>query len=87
MREFNSRPSADRAVWFWPKIAAAITVKHPWLTVLCDGCGDVTDLDLRMKPRDLEASIRAALRDVRFPRCNGHGHPRIIELAQLPRRG
>jgi hypothetical protein len=38
----------------------------------------VVDLDLRVKLRDPEASIRVALRDVRCPRCNGHGHPRRV---------
>ena len=56
-----------------PKIAAALTSKHHWLVVVCDSCGTVVDLDLRVKPRDPEASIRIALRDVRCPRCNGYG--------------
>jgi hypothetical protein len=38
-------------------------------------------IDLRVKPRDPEASIRVALRDVQCPRCNGYGRPRIIALA------
>jgi hypothetical protein len=84
VREFNARLSANRAVWFWPKIAAAITAKHPWVSIICDSCGGMTDLDLRMKPRDPEASVRIALRDVRCPRCNGHGRPRIIGLTQAP---
>jgi hypothetical protein len=42
------------------------------------------DLDLPVKPRDPEASIRVALRDVQCVRCNGHGKPRIIALAQHP---
>jgi len=87
VRAFNARVSTGRAVWFWPKIAAAIVAKHPWLTIICDGCGGMTDLDLRMKPRDPEASIRVALSDVRCPRCNGRGRPRIIGLAQVPGRG
>jgi len=37
-----------------------------------------------MKPRDPEASVRAALRDVICPRCNGHGRPRIVALARQP---
>ena len=37
-----------------------------------------------LKPRDSEASIRTALRDVQCPRCNGHGRPRIIALARHP---
>ena len=84
VRRFNARLSAKRAAWFWPKIAAAITAKHPWLVIACDSCGTVVDLDLRVKPRDAEASIRVALRDVRCPRCNGHGRPRIVALARHP---
>lgn len=82
VRRFNARLSAKRAVWFWPKITAAITAKHPWLVVVCDACDTVVELDLRVKPRDPEASIRVALRDVKCQRCNGHGRPRIIGLAQ-----
>jgi len=44
----------------------------------------VIDLDLRVKRRDPEASIRVALRDVRCPRCNGNGRPRILALSKLP---
>lgn len=84
VRQFNAVFSAKGAVWFWPTIAAALASKHHWLVVVCDACGIVVDLDLRVKPRDPEASIRVALRDVRCPRCNGHGRPRIIALAQHP---
>jgi|SRR5262249_28250847 len=34
--------------------------------------------------RDPEVSVHVALRDVQCPRCNGHGMPRIIALAQRP---
>jgi hypothetical protein len=71
-------------VWFWPKIAAGITAKHPGLVIACDSCGTDVDLDVRVKPRDAEASIRVALRDVRSPRCNGHRRPRIVALASHP---
>ena len=70
--------------WFWPKIAAALVSKHHWLIIACDACGTVVDLDLRVKPRDPEASVRAALRGVQCPRCNGHGRPRIIGLSSHP---
>jgi Fe2+ or Zn2+ uptake regulation protein len=82
VRRFNATLSAKGYVWFWPKIAAALTSKHHWLIINCDSCGTVIDLDLRVKPRDAEVSIRVALRDVQCPRCNGHGRPRIIALAQ-----
>jgi hypothetical protein len=70
--------------WFWPKIAAALTSKHHWLIIACDSCGTVVDLDLRVKPRDPEASIRVVLRDVQCPPCNGYGRPRIFALARHP---
>jgi hypothetical protein len=84
VRHFNARLSTKSYAWFWPKIIAAITAKHPWLVVVCDACDRVIDLDLRVKPRDPEASVRVALRDVRCPRCKGHGRPRIIGLAAHP---
>ena len=84
VRRFNARLSAKGSIWFWPKIAAAITAKYPWLVIACDSCGTVVDLDLRVKPRDPEASVRVALFDVRCPRCNGHGRLRIVALAAHP---
>ena len=61
VRRFNAILSAKGYVWFWPKIAAALTAKHHWLIVACDSCDTVVDLDLSVKPRDPEASIRVAL--------------------------
>lgn len=84
VRRFNARLSAGAAVWFWPKISAALASRHHWVVIACDSCGTVVDLDLRVKLRDPEASIHVALRDVRCPRCNGHGRPRIIGLASRP---
>lgn len=87
VRSFNASLSVKGYAWFWPKIAAAITANHPWLVIVCDSCAMVTDLDLRVKPRDPEASVRVALRDVRCPRCNGHGRPRIMALSCRPSMG
>jgi hypothetical protein len=39
VRRFNATLSAKGYVWFWPKIAAALTSKHHWLIVGCDSCG------------------------------------------------
>jgi hypothetical protein len=85
VRRFNARLSAKGFSWFWPTIGAALTAEHPWLMIACDSCGGLVDLDLRVKPRDPEASIRVALRDVRCPRCNGHGRPRIMGLGCILR--
>ena|ERR1700742_75725 len=84
VRHFNARLSAQSSAGFWPTIATALRAKHHWVQILCEGCRGVTDLDLRVKPRDPEASVHVALRDVRCPRCNGHGRPRIVGLAAHP---
>jgi hypothetical protein len=39
VRRFNARLSAKRYTWFWPKIVAALTAKHPWLVIACDSVG------------------------------------------------
>jgi hypothetical protein len=56
LRHFNASLSARGYSWFWPKIAAALVSKHHWLIIACDSCDTVVDLDLRVKPRDPEAS-------------------------------
>jgi hypothetical protein len=86
VRRFNATLSAKGYVWFWPKINAALTSKHHWLIINCDSCGTVVDLDLSVKPRDPEASIRIALRDVQCPRCNGHGRPITDHATRSGRR-
>ena len=84
VRRFNAVGSTGGRAWSWPTIAAALVSKHHWLVIACDSCGTVVDLDLRVKPRNLDASVRVALRDVQCPRCNGHGRPRVVGLAQHP---
>lgn len=84
VRRFNAKLSAKRPVWFWPKIGAALAARHPWVVIACDSCDSLGDFDLRMKPRDPEASIRVVLKEARCPRCNGHGRFRIAGLAPQP---
>lgn len=84
VQAFNARLASGRTIWSWPTIAAALTARHPWLHILCDSCGLTLDLDLRMKPRHPESSVRAALHEAKCPRCNGHGRPRISALSTIP---
>ena len=49
VRRFNAWLSAKGSAWFWPKIGAALTARHPWLVIVCDSCGTIMDLDLRVK--------------------------------------
>ena len=81
---FNERLKVKKTVWFWPTIAAALASKHYWLVIVCETCDGVTDLDLTFKCRDPNAPVRIALDDVRCPRCNGHGRPRVAGLARHP---
>jgi hypothetical protein len=84
VQHFNAKLSTKASAGFWPTIATALTAKHHWVVILCDSCGTIVDLDLRVKPRDPEASIRVVLKEARCPRRNGHGRPRIIGLAGHP---
>ena len=43
VRRFNAILSAKGYVWFWPKIAAALTSKHHWLIINCDSCGTLVE--------------------------------------------
>ena len=72
------RFSAKGYVWFWPKIAAALTSKHHWLVINCDSCGTVVDLDLRVKSRDPE---------LRFAMCNARAAMAMAARASLRWRG
>jgi hypothetical protein len=65
VEEFNARLAAGRMTWFWPTIGAALITKHHWLVIACDSCQTILEMDLTMKPRDPEATIRVALDDVR----------------------
>ena len=78
VRRFNATLSAKGCVWFWPKIAAALTSKHHWLVINCDSCGTVVDLDLRVKSRDPE---------LRFAMCNARAAMAMAARASSRWRG
>src|SRR5215831_20571776 len=65
VRRFNATLSAKGYVWFWPKIAAALTSKHRWLIIACDSCGTVVDLDLSPAIRKRRSALRCAIFNVR----------------------
>jgi hypothetical protein len=60
VRRFNAMASTGCRAWFFPTVAAALASKHHWLVVVCDACDTVVDLDLRVKRRDPDASVRCA---------------------------
>jgi hypothetical protein len=86
VESWNARLSTAKSAGFWPTVGTALTAKHRWARILCESCDSIADFDISMKPRDPEASVRVILKDVRCPRCNGHGRPRILSLSRLPHR-
>jgi hypothetical protein len=83
---FNARAAVGKTIWSWPTVGAALVSQHHWLTIVCEACDMVTDMDLTFKRRNPDDAVRVALHDVKCPRCNGHGRPRIIALGLLPSR-
>jgi hypothetical protein len=85
VRQFNARLSAskNKSAGFWPTIGAALDARHPWVEVLCESCQTIGALDLRMKPRSLQAPLTVILDDVRCPLCEGARH-RIVGLRRFP---
>src|SRR4051794_3633535 len=83
---YNQKLTAGEEPFLAPTIRAALITRHHWMIVLCRSCGTMLDLDLTMKRRPPEATVLMALRDVKCPRCNGHGRPEIAGLAQVARR-
>jgi hypothetical protein len=83
---FNARSAVGKTIWSWPTIGAALVSKYHWLMIVCEACAAVTDMDLTFKRRNPDDSVRAALRDVKCPRCNGYGRPRVVALARVPLR-
>src|SRR5262249_15822546 len=67
VRRFNATLSAKGYVWFWPKIAAALTSKHHWLIINCDSCGTVVHLDLGLSRVTLKPQcvLHSAMYNVR----------------------
>ncbi len=84
VERFNSRLAAGRTIWFWPTVGAALITKHHWLSIVCDSCGTIIEMDLTVKRRDPDAPISLALKDTRCPRCNGHGRTRVAKLSKFP---
>ena len=60
---------------------------HRKASLACDRLRQLRDCGrfrFALKPRDLRLQFALRLRDVRCPRCNGHGRPRIIGLSRYP---
>ena len=81
---FNSHAAVGKPAWLSPTIGAAIVSKHHWLTTVCDSCGTVNDLDLRVKSRKPDLPVTMILGEILCPRCNGHGRPRLFRLGEHP---
>lgn len=81
---FNAFLAEGMPPMFFPTIEAAILAKRPWLVTHCQSCDTIIDLDMRVKARPADATVLKAFRDIRCPRCNGHGRPKIVRLSAGP---
>lgn len=70
---WNSRLEANLPLFFSPTIGAALLTKHHWLRLHCSGCDIVTEVDLRVVPRDPDATITSILHSLACRRCHNKG--------------
>jgi hypothetical protein len=54
---WNARHSANRDLWFYPTISAAVAAEHPWLHFYCRACRQICEVDLRKLDRHRGATI------------------------------
>lgn len=83
VESWNGHLQTGDALLFVPTIRAALLSGHHWLTVHCAGCDTVSDIDLRMVPRDPNLGVTQILPSLACRRCHGRGPlPRILRLAR-----
>src|SRR5215469_4886931 len=76
---FNARLAAGRTAWSWPTIGAALATRHHWLSVSCDACGTVIELDLRVR-----GATRRHPSGLLFAMCVARGAMAADDRASLP---
>lgn len=81
---WNADLAADQVPQFSPTIGAAIRARRPWLQILCPGCRQVYELDLRrvVRPQDFPISGLSLTCE---SGCLGQGpKPKLVALVEFP---
>jgi hypothetical protein len=66
---WNARHRANRDLWFYPTIGAAIAAEHPWLRFYCPACRQIGEVDLRKLDRHRGATIESLIPALSCRRC------------------
>jgi hypothetical protein len=82
---WNARHAANRDLWFYPTIGAAIAAECPWLRFYCPACRQIGEVDLRQLDRHRGATIESLIPGLSCRRC-GPNPPfaKLLGLARLP---
>jgi hypothetical protein len=82
---WNARHTANRDLWFYPTIGAAIAAECSWLRFYCPACRQIGEVDLRKLDRHRGATIESLIPALSCRRCRPHPpFARLLGLATLP---
>jgi hypothetical protein len=82
---WNARHRANRDLWSYPTIGAAIAVEHPWLCFYCPACRQIGEVDLRRLDRHRGATIESLIPALSCRRCSPNPpFVKLLGLAKLP---
>jgi hypothetical protein len=84
VESFNASLRTCAPVWAIPTVGAALTSRHHWLTLLCESCNQLSDVDLTFKERPRTMPITRAAVGIVCSRCGPHGRQRIMGLFREP---
>jgi len=83
---WNERQARRMPMLFAPTIAAALSVRHHFLWVLCPGCRAVRDIDLRMLNCNRESTVTCLTSQIACGSCKSNAiFPQ--ELLRLSKTG
>jgi hypothetical protein len=66
---WNGRRTQGSELWFHLRIGAAIAAGHPWLSIMCPGCQQIGEIDLRSLDRHPNATIESLILSLSCRRC------------------
>jgi hypothetical protein len=82
---WNERHAANRDLWFYPTIGAAIAAECPWLRFYCPACRQLGEVDLRKLDRHRGATIESLIPALSCRRCRPNPpFAKLLGLATLP---
>jgi hypothetical protein len=82
---WTARHAANRHLWFYPTIGAAIAAECPWLRFYCPACRQIGEVDLRKLDRHRGATIESLIPALSCRRCSPNPpFAKLLGLAILP---